>query len=555
MLDRSGKTRVAVHNILSNFLSENGAAELPPLTCPSTVTKTELDWTSGERFAVSYLRRELFRKCEWLEFGIDKRRACLDALVFMEDHCRTVNGVWDGGIPACSERDALLQVRHNIYRVLGASPPTLDKLPLTLGPGATYDCRSGTPVDGKLHKNGGITSTPQLARRVGAISSTIPGLDCYHLVPGARFATVPKTALTDRPIEVPPTFNAMVQRAYGKAIRRCLFTRTGINLRTAQDRHKEILAARSGDFATIDFESASDSIAHNVIVHLFPERWVDALDDARCHRVLIDDKWVELERFSSMGNGFTFEVMTLLLWAAAKAVGSVEPLVFGDDVIIERELHDRFIALTRVLGFKVNSEKTFFDGPFRESCGYDVFGGLCVTPFRIRKRDFSHPLDLVWLHNEIVCWSERTGITVGVKAACHSLRRLFPMRPLLGPLSRGDRWFSDNQDAARPSVKRAWNRLGTLQWEGVLVKGWFRDFRMVEKPCRDPGLLRRNITPAYSASLKDVYDSVSVPKGPGCEGYDSPPQGYTVATRRKPVVSTSWTVVLDWPQICAFVLD
>jgi hypothetical protein len=92
-------------------------------------------------------------------------------------------------------------------------------------------------------------------------------------------------------------------------------------------------------------------------------------------------------KFSSMGNGATFCIETLLFAAACYAVGSKEFSVYGDDVIIETELFEAYKALTGFLGFTINEEKSFTSGPFRESCGGDYYDGIDVTPVYIRQLD------------------------------------------------------------------------------------------------------------------------------------------------------------------------
>lgn len=95
--------------------------------------------------------------------------------------------------------------------------------------------------------------------------------------------------------------------------------------------------------------------------------------------------------FSSMGNGATFSLETLLFWALGKSVGSREIQVYGDDVVIESHLVEDYKRLTAFVGFRFNDSKTFTSGPFRESCGGNYFRGVDITPVYIRKR-LSKPL-------------------------------------------------------------------------------------------------------------------------------------------------------------------
>jgi hypothetical protein len=69
-----------------------------------------------------------------------------------------------------------------------------------------------------------------------------------------------------------------------------------------------------------------------------------------------------------MGNGFTFELMTLILLSLSRSLDS-SASVFGDDIIIATDKSKRLIECLEAVGFTVNVDKTFTSGPFRESCG------------------------------------------------------------------------------------------------------------------------------------------------------------------------------------------
>jgi hypothetical protein len=104
-------------------------------------------------------------------------------------------------------------------------------------------------------------------------------------------------------------------------------------------------------------------------------------------------------KFSSMGNGCTFGLESLIFAAAARAVGSRDFCVYGDDIIIETELYEPLVTLLSALGFTTNSEKSFNQGPFRESCGVDAYLGTDITPFYVRTwnpksgPEFSHNIN------------------------------------------------------------------------------------------------------------------------------------------------------------------
>lgn len=264
---------------------------------------------------------------------------------------------------------------------------------------------------------------------------------CCKIVPGSRFSSVPKDTEKRRPINVEPLGNMVVQRSLGLKLRERL-SMQGNNLRTGQLEHQALI--RDYTRATIDFSGASDSISVKLVELLFPKGWFTRLDRARSHlcdfgynpnmfsepprggdsghfstwakRIVNERKqanslarftkssipfkggdldirvvesglryenavgrWKYLEKISSMGNGFTFEVLTTVLLATAR---SFDPAarVYGDDVIIDSAVADDFMSYCELLGFKVNTTKSFVNGRIRESCGtFLVDGQECLS--------------------------------------------------------------------------------------------------------------------------------------------------------------------------------
>jgi hypothetical protein len=202
-----------------------------------------------------------------------------------------------------------------------------------------------------------------------------------------RIELVPKNWKTDRTIACEPEGNLPLQLAFDTYVKRKL-RRFGIDLRNQSANMKRAKhASVYGDFATVDFSAASDTISYNVVQWLLPEDWVKFLCDVRspAFRGVFGEG--VYAKFSSMGNGATFVLETLLFAALCHACGSKEFLVYGDDVIIETELFEAYVALAQFLGFTVNVDKSFYSGPFRESCGGDYYNGIDVTPVFIRGLD------------------------------------------------------------------------------------------------------------------------------------------------------------------------
>lgn len=203
-----------------------------------------------------------------------------------------------------------------------------------------------------------------------------------------KLALVPKTAKTLRTIAVEPLGNSLLQKGADLVLRSRL-KRVGIDL-SRQEINQEF--ARIGSlelpergFATIDLSSASDHVATEVVRKLFPPAWFEFLNSIRSESYEIDGERRPYHKFCSMGNGTCFPVETLIFVAACHAVGCGNPgkdfTVYGDDIIVPSAKARDLIKLLRILGHTTNKEKTFIEGPFRESCGEDWFGGISVRPF------------------------------------------------------------------------------------------------------------------------------------------------------------------------------
>lgn len=156
-----------------------------------------------------------------------------------------------------------------------------------------------------------------------------------------------------------------------------------------QDLHRHLAREASKGIlplATIDLKSASDLISKAVVKLLMPAGWFSILNCLRTSCLEIDGKRYILERFSSMGNGFTFELETILFLAIARAASSHKDAVsvFGDDIICHLDDYSNVVLALRWFGFLLNEEKSFHSGDFRESCGGDYFKGAPVRPYYLK---------------------------------------------------------------------------------------------------------------------------------------------------------------------------
>lgn len=216
------------------------------------------------------------------------------------------------------------------------------------------------------------------------------------IVRGSRFDSVEKDARKRRHINIEPGGNMLLQLGIGSHMRKRL-QRIGLlmvptineyNLLTrgqeSQLTHRALAQVSSicNGVATIDLSDASDRICLNLVKLLLPRDWFELLSSFRSAFTQVAGRWYWLEKSSSMGNGFTFELETLIfhtLVTVACHGSRVE--CYGDDLIIPAAHHREVTAVLSYLGLKVNTKKSFVTGPFRESCGGDYFMGFSVRPF------------------------------------------------------------------------------------------------------------------------------------------------------------------------------
>lgn len=196
-----------------------------------------------------------------------------------------------------------------------------------------------------------------------------------------RFFTVPKDSSKDRGCCVEASINVALQLDVGRILKRRYHEAYGVDLRHAQSLHRRLARDASAglrDLITVDLSNASDTISRKLIELVLPSDWFALLNSLRAARTTIDKQVVYLEKFSSMGNGFTFELETWLFRSLLEALGASEAYVYGDDIITTSSLQRDLMGALAFFGFTPNKKKTFCEGPFRESCGGDFFDGKPV---------------------------------------------------------------------------------------------------------------------------------------------------------------------------------
>jgi len=255
------------------------------------------------------------------------------------------------------------------------------------------------------------------------------------IVVGNRLTFVPKNDEISRVICIEPVLNMFYQQGAKSLLEDRLKSFFGIDLSLQQMKNRELarigserhvrtdFSNRSNQLVTIDLSSASDSLSIKMLENVFPSQFMAMLTSFRCPvSQLPNGDSLTLHMISTMGNAFTFPLQTVLFSAVVIAASQVAdfPLespfgerlgewgVNGDDIICPAVIAGKVLRLLKLLGFEVNSEKTFLEGPFRESCGADFYKGINVRPVFAKKLD--SPQDLYSLINRLSLWSHVTGI-------------------------------------------------------------------------------------------------------------------------------------------------
>nr|QDH90914.1 MAG: RNA-dependent RNA polymerase [Leviviridae sp.] len=275
-------------------------------------------------------------------------------------------------------------------------------------------------------------------------------------VSGNRFVTVPKDSMKDRGIAIEPSINVFYQLAYGRVIRQRL-NRFGINLTDGQDIHRLLArdASTEGNLCTLDLKNASDTICKNLVKLLLPPSWFRVLDELRSKKTLLPGQTQPrlLEKFSSMGNGFTFELETLIFLCLILATipgskAGSDVFVFGDDLIFPTSASKDVTACLAYCGLTVNTRKSFDEGYFRESCGGDYFDSVAVRPFYLKSSP-NEPHELISFANGlrrscqgslsrwIICYRAWRAILDGLPSDIRSCR---------GPEGLGDIVIHDDEN-------------------------------------------------------------------------------------------------------------
>lgn len=248
----------------------------------------------------------------------------------------------------------------------------------------------------------------------------IPNPGCYEELDEIEFVTpehetpvrvisVPKTLKTPRIIAVEPVCMQYAQQSLMEILVKQLelhpFTRGKVNF--TDQTVNQLLALSSsqdGSLATIDLKDASDRVSGRLVWEMLAAtpHFREAVFACRSLRADVPGIGIHsLARFASMGSALCFPIeamlfYTIILSAIARSEGSrltrssllraaSSVRVYGDDIIVPVKYVQVVTSELEYFNLRVNANKSFSTGKFRESCGLDAYDGTRVTPVYVRR--------------------------------------------------------------------------------------------------------------------------------------------------------------------------
>lgn len=223
-----------------------------------------------------------------------------------------------------------------------------------------------------------------------------------------RVITVPKTLKGPRIIAIEPVCMQYTQQQLKSIlvsrIESAWLTRGHVNFTDQSvNRSLALTSSSSGQYATLDLSSASDRVRNDLASAMFdfdPDLR-DAIQACRSKKAqLPSGKIISLVKFASMGSALCFPVESMFFYTLCVSAllkkrnlpvtsancykVSRHVFVYGDDIIVPVNDVAVVVEFLTAFGCKVNANKSFWTGKFRESCGMDAYDGEEVTPTYIR---------------------------------------------------------------------------------------------------------------------------------------------------------------------------
>jgi len=162
-------------------------------------------------------------------------------------------------------------------------------------------------------------------------------------------------------------------------------------------------ASSNGELATVDLSAASDRISTRLVEYLFSKDYetslLDALHASRSRWFSLGKEHHRFRKFAPMGSACTFPIQTILFlsfaisavlqsrnWTIERWMDVLPSVrVFGDDIILPTDSIPVLYAALSSAGLKVNQDKSYSTGLFRESCGMDAYAGWDISPAYVKQ--------------------------------------------------------------------------------------------------------------------------------------------------------------------------
>jgi hypothetical protein len=324
-----------------------------------------------------------------------------------------------------------------------------------------------------------------------------------------RVVPVPKTLKSPRIIAIEPCCMQFVQQGirdylYDK-LESYWLTSGHVNFRDQSiNQRLAITSSKTGQLATIDLSDASDRVPRELALAMFRSNQdlYDSIDACRSTRAQLPDGRLvaPLFKFASMGSALCFPVeamyfYTICVMALLKDMNlSLTPrnlytvtrslYVYGDDIIVPSTNAVVVLEYLQKYNCKVNADKTFRSGSFRESCGIDAYDGYQVTPVYLRQTRPENKQQA----SQIVSWVATSNLFYkkGYWRTTQFMRNL--LERIIGPL---------------PYVSETSGALGRISYLGYRsVERWNRDLHRFEVKALVP-------SPVYRTDELDGYGALA----------------------------------------------
>lgn len=309
--------------------------------------------------------------------------------------------------------------------------------------------------------------------------------DRVHFVePGAetpsRVVSVPKTYKTPRIIALEPTCMQFMQQGILHRLVPVMeedsflspfvgFTRQEPNQLLARE------GSLHGGLATLDLSEASDRVSYQHVLAMFDRFPLvrEAVDATRSRKADVPGHGViRLAKFASMGSALCFPMeemvfLTIIFSSIEQSLSTSftrrdvsrfagKVRVYGDDIVVPAEHVDCVIDGLESFGLKVNVNKSFWNGKFRESCGKEYYDGTDVTLVRVRqalpssRKDASAVIAAVELRNQFYS----AGFWQTAAFLDDAIERVLPLFPIVEETSSAlGRWSVFPFDYYRNAVR------------------------------------------------------------------------------------------------------